>query len=93
MIRQRPAAADAPSPVIRESRRTATHGTPALAPRLTRARGPERPLRLAGVYGQPGEAGLDSLARLLLTLAADSESPHTTPDRRLLLPAEQQGPA
>lgn len=52
-----------------------------------------RHLRLAGVYGQPGGEGLNSLARLLLNLAAEDDSPDHAPDRRLLLSPQQQGPA
>lgn len=34
-----------------------------------------RPLVCQGVYGRPGGQGLDSLARLLLALAADASQP------------------
>ena len=40
-----------------------------------------RPLTFRGAYGQPGGDGLDSLARLLLTLAAEEDpQPHPPPE-------------
>ena len=38
-----------------------------------------RPLTFRGAYGQPGGDGLDSLARLLLTLAADEDPQPVSP--------------
>lgn len=46
-----------------------------------------RPLTFRGAYGQPGGDGLDSLARLLLTLAADEDPQPVSPPQpsRVLL--------
>ena len=50
-----------------------------------------RPLTFRGAYGQPGGDGLDSLARLLLTLAADEDpQPVSPPQPGRLLPAQFQ---
>ena len=50
-----------------------------------------RPLVCQGVYGRPGGDGLDSLARLLLTLAADEDpQPISPPQPCRLLPAQLQ---
>lgn len=49
-----------------------------------------RPLRYSGAYGQPGGAGLDSLARLLLLFAADEDpQPDCQPQPSRLLSAQQ----
>ena len=50
-----------------------------------------RTLTFRGAYGQPGGDGLDSLARLLLTLAADEDpQPISPPQPCRLLPAQLQ---
>ena len=62
---------------------------PALATR-TRA----RPLVCRGVYGVPGGDGLDSLARLLLSIAEDeADQSACQPDPCLLLPQKLKRPA
>ena len=53
-----------------------------------------RPLVCQGVYGRPGGDGLDSLARILLSIAADEDrQPDRQPEPRLRLSALKQGPA
>lgn len=50
-----------------------------------------RPLTFRGAYGQPGGDGLDSLAKLLLTLSADEDlQPVSPPQPGRLLPAQLQ---
>ena len=50
-----------------------------------------RPLTFRGAYGQPGGDGLDSLAKLLLTLAADEDlQPISPPQPGRVLPAQLQ---
>ena len=50
-----------------------------------------RPLVCQGVYGRPGGDGLDSLARLLLSIAADEDAqPVRQPEPRLRLSALKQ---
>ena len=51
-----------------------------------------RPLTCRGVYGAPGGDGLDSLAHLLLAVAADeAPQPNRQPDPCLLLLKIKQG--
>ena len=53
-----------------------------------------RPLLCQGVYGRPGGDELDSLARLLLSIAADEDhQPDRQPEPSLLLPQKLKGPA
>ena len=50
-----------------------------------------RPLVCQWVYGRPGGDGLDSLARLLLSIAADEDAqPVRPPQPGRLLPAQLQ---